>query len=45
MKIKKKAKSYDKASKVLANLKIAPTLGQLIRSLRECDETLQVELA
>jgi len=40
-----KKKSHENAQKVFNDLKIAPTLGQLIRSLRECDEITQVFLA
>ena len=38
-------KTYERADKVFRDLGISPTLGQLVRSLRECDETPQVELA
>lgn len=40
-----KVKFYEKAGKVLDELKISPTLGQLVRSLRECDDMPQVDLA
>jgi predicted transcriptional regulator len=38
-------KSYEAAKKVFKDLKISPTLGQLVRSLRECDELSQIHLA
>lgn len=40
-----KKKSYESASRVFGDLEISPTLGQLVRSLRECDEIRQVDLA
>ena len=45
MNTKKAKKSYQSAGKVLKKLKIQPTFGETIRSLRECDEITQVELA
>lgn len=42
---KKATKTYETASKVFKDLKISPSLGQLIRSLRECDELSQIYLA
>jgi transcriptional regulator with XRE-family HTH domain len=42
---KKTQRSYENAKKVLKDLKISPTLGQLVRSLRECDDLSQVQLA
>lgn len=42
---KNKVKSYERAGKVFKDLKIDPSLGQLVRSLRECDEISQVALA
>ena len=42
---KKATKTYESANKVFNDLKISPSLGQLIRSLRECDELTQVCLA
>ena len=42
---KSKSKSYETSQKVFADLKISPTLGQIVRSLRECDEISQVLLA
>jgi transcriptional regulator with XRE-family HTH domain len=38
-------KSYERAGKVFDELEISPSLGQLVRSLRECDEISQVALA
>lgn len=40
-----KKKSYESAGKVFGELGISPSLGQLVRSLRECDEIPQVDLA
>ena len=40
-----KKKTYESASKVFRELGISPTLGPLVRSLRECDEIPQVDLA
>jgi len=40
-----KTKTYENAARVFKRLKIAPSLGELIRSLRECDEISQVILA
>jgi transcriptional regulator with XRE-family HTH domain len=45
MNTRAKKKSYEKAQKVFRDLKISPSLGQVIRSLRECDELTQVDLA
>jgi predicted transcriptional regulator len=42
---KKINKSYETARKVFKDLKISPTLGQVVRSLRECDEVSQIHLA
>lgn len=42
---KKKSRTYERAGKVFNDLKISPTLGQLVRSLRDCDEIPQVVLA
>jgi transcriptional regulator with XRE-family HTH domain len=44
-KVVSKIKSYERAGKVFHELEISPSLGQLVRSLRECDEISQVDLA
>lgn len=41
----KSRKSYQRAERVFKDLRINPTFGQTIRSLRECDEITQVDLA
>ncbi len=41
----KKKQKHETATKVFKDLKINPSVGKLIRSLRECDEISQVELA
>ncbi|MEZ4740859.1 MAG: helix-turn-helix transcriptional regulator [Bdellovibrionota bacterium] len=45
MNTKKNKRNYQRAGKVLKDLKIQPSFGETIRSLRECDEITQVELA
>ena len=45
MNTKKGKKTYQRASKALKDLKIQPSFGETIRSLRECDEITQAELA
>lgn len=45
MSTRKRKKTYEKPKKVFSDLKISPTLGQIVRSLRECDEITQVSLA
>ena len=45
MNTKNAKKTYQRAGKVLKELKIQPKFGETIRSLRECDEITQAELA
>lgn len=45
MNTKKNKKNYESSSKILKELKIHPSFGETIRSLRECDEVTQAELA
>lgn len=45
MNTKKSKKTYQRADKVLKDLKIQPTFGETICSLRVCDEITQAELA
>ena len=41
----KQKEKFENAKKAFKDLGIAPSLGEVIRSLRECDEILQIDLA